>query len=144
MQNTSSISVIIKLVFLVMLVVGTAIYFMGRKGIADEIDHHGATVKSEAGYQECLGCHDGVSAPSISPCLEKFCMLKTDHVINISYPPTEKTREYTSAAAAEMAGIKFVNGRIDCISCHDLLNPKKFHLRIEDFQSRLCLACHIK
>jgi hypothetical protein len=53
-------------------------------------------------------------------------------------------RKFIPAGAAEMAGIKFIDGRIDCISCHNLLNPDRYHLRIENRKSRLCLACHLK
>jgi predicted CXXCH cytochrome family protein len=53
-------------------------------------------------------------------------------------------RKFAPAGAAEMAGVKFIDGRVDCISCHDLTNTDRYHLRIENRKSRLCLACHLK
>jgi hypothetical protein len=111
---------------------------------AEVVYHHGSTVESEAGYHDCLSCHDGVIAPNISPCLAQVCMLKSDHSVDKPYPPPARMLEFASAAAAEAAGAKFVGGKIDCISCHDLKNTDRYHLRIVDRNSRLCLACHLK
>ncbi len=111
---------------------------------AEPVNHHGSMVDSESSYQICLSCHDGVVAPNISPCLAQVCMLKSDHSVDKPYPPPAKMREFAAAAAAEAAGVKFVGGKIDCISCHDLKNTDQYHLRIEDIRSSLCLACHLK
>lgn len=111
---------------------------------AEVVNHHGSMVESEAGYRVCLSCHDGVVAPNISPCLAQICMLKSDHSVDKPYPPPDRMREFATAAAAEAAGAKFVDGKIDCISCHDLKSTDRYHLRIVDLNSRLCLACHLK
>lgn len=110
----------------------------------DETEHHGSMVNGDGTYLECLACHDGVTAKVMAPCITEICVMKTDHPVNRPYPPPSKLHQYTPAAVAEMAGVKLVNGRIDCISCHNLGNPGRFHLRIEDIRSRLCLACHLK
>ena len=47
-------------------------------------------------------------------------------------------------ATAEMAGIKFIGRKIDCISCHNLTATDHYHLRVSDWRSKLCLACHLK
>ncbi len=120
------------------------ILFAGMALSADEVAHHGSMVNSAAGYRECLTCHDGIVASNIAPCLGPVCRLKDDHPIDKPYPPPDKIREFAPAEAAEMAGIKFVKGRIDCISCHDLTNADRYHLRVESGTSRLCLACHLK
>ncbi len=112
--------------------------------LSAEVEHHGSIVDSAAGYRECLTCHDGIVATNISPCLGPVCMLRSDHPVNRAYPPPDKAREFASTAVAEGAGIRFLDGRIDCISCHDLLNQNRFHLRIEERDSRLCLACHLR
>ncbi|HEY6871772.1 MAG TPA: cytochrome C [Geobacteraceae bacterium] len=120
------------------------IIFAGMAFSANEVAHHGSQVSISADYKVCLTCHDGVVAPRISPCLAQVCMLKSDHPVGRPYPPPGKEREYASAALAESAGIKFIDGRIDCISCHDLNNPDQFHLRIEEKRDRLCRACHLR
>lgn len=110
----------------------------------EEVAHHGSMVNSEGSYRECLTCHDGVIAQEMAPCITEICTVKRDHPVDRPYPPPNKMREYTPAAVAEMAGVKLINGRIDCISCHDLLNTAQYHLRIEQMYSRLCLTCHLK
>jgi hypothetical protein len=120
------------------------ILFAGMALSAEVVNHHGTRVESESGYPACLSCHDGVVATNISPCMARVCMLKSDHSVNKPYPPPDRMREFASAAAAELAGAKFIDGKIDCISCHDLKNTGRFHLRIVDTNSRLCLACHLK
>jgi hypothetical protein len=141
MIKLPSHSVFLKVGVAGILLVGIAIYFLGMKGDAEEILHHGSTVNSEAGYRECLSCHDGVVAPNISPCLGPVCKLKDDHSVNKPYPPPDKVQNFAPVGTAEIAGIKFVDGRIDCISCHNLLNPNRYHLRVENRNS---LACHLK
>lgn len=111
---------------------------------AGDTEHHGYMVNSEAGFRECLTCHDDVVATGISPCLAQICMLKSDHSVDKPYPPSARTGEFAPAPMAEAEGVKFVNGRIDCISCHDLRNRDQYHLRVEDRKSRLCRACHLK
>lgn len=125
-------------------VLSAGVFAAGIGLCGEEIAHHGFQVNSEGGYGECLSCHDDVVAKGMSPCMTEICTLKSEHPIDRPYPPSTKMREYTPAAVAEMAGVKLINGRIDCISCHNLLNTARFHLRIEDIKSRLCLTCHLK
>ncbi len=121
-----------------------SILLAGMAMSADGVEHHGSIVNSAAGYRECLTCHDGVVATDVSPCLGPVCMLKNDHPVDRTYPPRDKARDFAPAAVAEGAGVRFIDGRIDCISCHDLHNAGRFHLRIEERNSRLCLACHLR
>lgn len=111
---------------------------------AGDTEHHGSMVNSEAGFRDCLTCHDDVVATGISPCLAQICMLKSDHSVDKPYPPHDRVGEFATTPRAEAAGVRFLNGRIDCISCHDLRNRDQYHLRVEDRKSRLCLACHLK
>ena len=111
---------------------------------AEAVEHHGFNVNSAGRYSECLACHDGVIAQSITPCVGTICIFRDSHPINQIYPPPSKQRDFAPASAAESAGIKFVDGQIDCISCHNLENPAQYHLRIEQSQSRLCRSCHLR
>ena len=110
----------------------------------DETEHHGFMVNADGNYRECLACHDGVIAKAMASCITEICVMKTDHPVDRPYPPPSKMQKFTPAAVAEMAGVKLINGRIDCISCHDLRKTSQYHLRIEDIRSKLCLACHLK
>jgi predicted CXXCH cytochrome family protein len=40
--------------------------------------------------------------------------------------------------------MKFVNGKVGCLTCHDPLNPERGHLVMSDVRSALCLTCHNK
>jgi hypothetical protein len=121
--------------------------FLGMAAIiayADTVDHHGFQVSTEATYTECLSCHDGVLAPAVSVCLGTICTFQDSHPVNKYYPPPDRMREFAPATVAEMAGVKFVDGRIDCISCHELTATDRYYLRITNWKSRLCLACHLR
>ena len=111
---------------------------------AEQVEHHGFYVESEGAYSECLSCHDNIIAKEISPCLSRKCFFNDSHPINRIYPPPNKWRDYAPTPLAEQAGIKLVAGQITCISCHNLHNGSQYHLRIDDRESRLCLACHLK
>ncbi len=112
--------------------------------VAGQVQHHGLTVESEASYGECLACHDGVLAPSVSPCLATVCFFRGPHPVARSYPPPEKPEQFASRLEAERLGIRFPKGQIDCISCHDLYIAERPHLRLGTNGSGLCFACHRK
>lgn len=103
----------------------------------------------------CLSCHDGVvardvyrsaHAARVSAQLGSSWVGKaslTSHPIGVKYPigdPTYRTIE----AATDDGAIKLPNGRLQCISCHDPHNTKRFdYMLVRSNQgSRLCLACH--
>lgn len=111
---------------------------------AEQVPHHGYYVDSEGTHTTCLSCHDGIIAEGIPICLETICFYNASHPINKNYPPPDKLREYVPAALAEHSGIIFSNGKISCISCHNVRNPNRYHLRVENRESKLCLTCHLK
>lgn len=127
-------------------VIGLLIQILAVDGAyAEKVQHHALTVESEAGYGECLACHDGVLAPKASPCLATVCLFGGPHPVARPYPPPEdKAGEFATREEAEQAGIRFLGGQIDCISCHDLRNAGRYHLRLGTDDSRLCFACHRK
>lgn len=127
------------------LVIGLLIQILAVDGLyAGKVRHHALTVESEAGYGECLACHDGVLASYVSPCLAAVCFFRGSHPVARPYPPPDKTGEFAPQEEAERAGIRFPGGRIDCISCHDLHAAERYHLRLGTADSRLCFACHRK
>ncbi len=95
---------------------------------AGEIDHHGKKVDIYT-PDICLSCHELSEEHS--------------HPVNISYPPVGKEKKYGRVSDVQKAGITIVNGKIDCISCHDLNNPDKGHLVVTRNDTFLCLTCHI-
>ena len=108
------------------------------------VEHHGSIVNVNGTYAECLPCHDGIIAQQISPCFSHICFFRGDHPVNKLYPPSQKLLNFHPAAMAEQAGIIFIDSKIDCVSCHNLKNTVRFHLRIDSRNDKLCRACHIK
>jgi doubled CXXCH motif protein len=137
MGNRAAVKLTIFLSVVALLTPGTPLH-------AGRVGHHGLTVDGEGGYVDCLSCHDGVLAKNVSPCLAAVCFFKGTHPVARPYPPAEKSEEFVPKAEAEKAGVRFVDGRVDCISCHDLANGERYHLRIETRNSRLCQSCHLK
>jgi predicted CXXCH cytochrome family protein len=126
-------------------VICSALILLASPGVrAGTAQHHGLAVNGEAGYEECLACHDGVLAPSVSPCLASVCLFRGPHPVARAYPPPDKIDQFASREEVERAGIRLLNGQTDCISCHDLFGAKRYHLRLGTDGSRLCFACHRK
>ena len=126
------------------LVISLALFLLATASDAGLLLHHTQQVESDAGYTQCLACHDGVLAPNASPCLATVCFFRGPHPVARSYPPPDKSGEFSSREEAEGAGIRFLAGQIDCISCHNLYNTERYHLRLGAADSRLCFACHRK
>lgn len=101
---------------------------------------------------KCLGCHDGVNAPIAAGTYRNDPggtgfgqrMKGGDHPIGMDY----------AAYAAASRGFKnlhqldnnivLIDGKVGCLSCHNPLNPAKFHLSVTNTNSTLCLTCHNK
>ncbi len=107
---------------------------------AGQISHHGSMVDSEGSPQLCLSCHDESLAGNITFCTVK-CTVLSSHSILKDYPPAKNSDLYAPVDMVAAQGIKIVNGKVTCISCHDLKNPRKFHLVVE--HPELCVICHI-
>jgi predicted CXXCH cytochrome family protein len=110
--------------------------------IADKVGHHGNTVDADGTAESCISCHDGSIAGNISFCTVK-CDFRTPHVIMKKYPPTGKKASYASVTEVTAKGVRIVNGKVTCVSCHNLRNDGRYHL-VKDERRRLCAICHIK
>lgn len=110
---------------------------------AEEISHHGQAVNSRGPSEECLACHDGLLAKDVAYCTVD-CSFNSNHSVSRPYPPRGKEDSYRPAGSLREMGIELVDGRVACISCHDLGNPGKNHLVMDNAGSRLCSACHVK
>jgi len=111
-----------------------------------------ARVGIDALSMDCLGCHDGSSASSVSadlrnnPYREGMMVnsFSSDHPIGMDY------RRYVNAGKGYkpvMLGstkMIFVDGKVGCLTCHDPLNQEKGHLVMSDRHSALCGTCHNK
>ena len=107
------------------------------------VEHHGLKIDADSGAMTCLSCHDGRMGKGGTVCLTK-CDFRSPHALLRQYPPLGKEDQFAPLASLPGKGIRLEDGRISCISCHDLTNPGKDHLVMSNNGSRLCLSCHVK
>ena len=100
---------------------------------------------------DCILCHDGMNAKyhdirfrqgrreSIS-----LVTVLASHPIGMSYGSMAYENDKLRNMANLDPSITLVDGRVGCLSCHNLLNPEKFHLAMNNENSQLCLQCHGK
>ncbi|HJV64921.1 MAG TPA: hypothetical protein VJ550_04235 [Geomonas sp.] len=88
---------------------------------------------------ECLKCHDGTTGKMITVCLGNDCLYLRNHSMMHPYPPAAKVNDYASRTEIEQAGCVLEDGKITCLSCHDLTKPAPHLIRSGD---QLCLICH--
>ena len=102
----------------------------------------------------CLGCHDGVTAPSVYSSVHAVTVTDqlansrlgtTDmrsHPVGIKYPLAAEG--YHPRAAVEAGGLALPDGRIQCTTCHDAHNTHRHRgmLRLSNERNRVCLTCH--
>ena len=122
-----------------------AFHFKLNANHGEEVLHYGLMVSNEETVLGCVSCHDGATAKAVPVCMVGLCNLNgaSSHPVGKPYP-SDSDKLYVPVASLKAAGIKLRNGRVVCSSCHDLKNPKRPHLVLENDHSKLCLTCHIK
>ena len=109
---------------------------------AGQVAHHGQTVEDSGDPSDCIVCHDGVIAPEAHYCTTD-CSAATAHSILKEYPPRFKERSYAPLGSVLKKGIRLFNGKVSCISCHDLRSSMQYHLIMDNSGSALCFSCHL-
>ncbi|GFO55793.1 hypothetical protein GMSM_28000 [Geomonas sp. Red276] len=89
--------------------------------------------------EDCLQCHDGITGRLITLCLGDQCLYLQNHSILHPYPPVRRAAEYASRAEIEAAGCMLEDGKVTCLSCHNLTKPPPHLIRDGD---ELCYICH--
>ena len=107
---------------------------------AELVQHHYVLAESEGTASDCLSCHDPSLAGDAKYCTTKCGIIKS-HSIEKEYPPAENRELYASLAEVTARGIKLIDGKLSCISCHNLKNPGRFHLAADGRE--LCIICHV-
>lgn len=125
--------------FLVLATVLLALFQLRSK--AEMIPHHGLEVLADGVAMDCLGCHDGSVAGVVSFCRVE-CNFRSPHSILKTYPPLGKEEQYLPLESMLQEGMKLEDGKITCISCHNLRNSDRFHLQLDDAGRELCFVCH--
>ena len=134
-----------KILFLFTLVFAVALLaVMLKSPRAEQVEHHGYLVNAMGRTTDCLACHDGTAAKSVSNCIGVNCLMSDSHPVDKPYPPPGKEEGYAPVDQVTATQIKLDEGKITCISCHDLKNPAPQHPAVNNDGSRLCLTCHLK
>ncbi|MBI1921333.1 MAG: cytochrome C [Geobacter sp.] len=105
--------------------------------------HYSIMVNPEDTSYGCLSCHDGTIASSVGICTVD-CTVSDSHPVEKEYPPLGREAKFASIDNVVAAGIKLLDNKIGCISCHDITNQSESHLRIPNENSGLCTVCHIQ
>lgn len=84
--------------------------------------------------RDCLGCHEKAEGDTI--CLGDYCLNGRS-----KYPPVGKEKAYASLSELGKADCMLEDGRVSCLSCHDLTKPAPHVIRDGH---QLCLICHIR
>lgn len=108
----------------------------------------------------CLGCHDGTTAIDDKGGSGKFSHISKGNDLSNNHPVSFTYDEILAGYDNELQNPKvapsglggtidedlLVNGRVECISCHNPHNSMNITgmLKINNTNSKLCLTCHIK
>lgn len=127
---------------------------------ADSMYKYIVTVRSENGglvgidsfSSDCILCHDGMNAPHyeakfVGTREQRFIDIATivgSHPIGMNYGEYADSRQEFKGWGNTNPDMSFVAGKIGCLTCHNPLNPQRFHLVMSNDKSNMCLSCHVK
>lgn len=92
---------------------------------------------------ECLSCHDGTISQFPQVAVKQGIWqheIGESHPIGVDYPRSD---EFTSPEALPKE-IRLFDGKIGCLSCHEIYDKEYKMLSMTNRRSRLCLTCHKK
>lgn len=117
---------------------------------SDAAESRGGT-ESETMSQSCLECHDGVSASDAGHEASAgrgggFVGDRSrNHPVGVRYPAngTRGVEVPLRPASQLPRSIRLPNGKVSCISCHDVYGRGDHRLTVPIEGSRLCMTCHV-
>lgn len=93
----------------------------------------------------CLACHDGNTATGGEVRIYEHKgnnAVGSSHPIGTDYAQATFRRKGLMRIDRLDQGIILIDGKMGCLSCHDMLNPVLSHLTVQNDGSALCLMCH--
>lgn len=124
----------------------------GIFGVAHPLAKHAAEGSGvDAPSRLCLECHDGTVASAKDPALTTSSTGsvidgdgRSSHPVGIVYPPPGDSGAEGSYVPAEHLDSRLLlpDGRVSCVTCHDVYSPGEALLVMRNDESRLCFACH--
>jgi predicted CXXCH cytochrome family protein len=96
--------------------------------------------------RDCLACHDGTISGIVETggaSWEHAGGIGLSHPIGIYYAETyRKDRRRYHPEASLPKELRLVDGKIECVTCHDHYSKLKGLLVMDNRGSRMCLSCH--
>lgn len=100
---------------------------------------------------ECISCHDGVTAKGVNHRIsdgnnykvKSIETIKGAHPVGMVYDKFGWNKEYVPAKLLT-EGVTLIEGKVGCISCHNLLGKNEMYLAVDNSRSGLCFSCHNK
>jgi|CXWL01.1.fsa_nt_gi predicted CXXCH cytochrome family protein len=98
--------------------------------------------------QNCLLCHDGVTARDAghnsAQSMTGFADRSRNHPVGVRYPLSGKRRAEVPLRPASSVPktVSLAGGVVSCASCHNLYSPDPQRLSVPIEGSQLCFACH--
>lgn len=104
----------------------------------------------DAFSNDCLSCHDGILAQDVPINVQagghgfKGTNSGKEHPIGMNYQQYVSFGEGRYKALPMNSNMRLIDGQVGCLTCHNPLNPERYHLAYSNTGSSLCLACHNK
>ena len=95
----------------------------------------------------CLGCHDGslaIAGEGLETQAPQIGSGRESHPVGVSYPSRSRPGSEGSYIPLQALDrrIMLPEGRVGCLSCHDIFGSEEKLLVMSNRESRLCYACH--
>ena len=118
----------------------------------DETDGNGVRSGGllDSDSRRCLACHDGVSASESAHATRwnrgpgDVGDPRRNHPVGVAYPARSQRERGGPFRAAGLLPkqIRLCEGKVSCVSCHDLYSDRPYRLAVPVERSALCLSCH--
>jgi hypothetical protein len=93
----------------------------------------------------CITCHDGSNGPHVSFCLlEQRGLGCGGHIVSVSYVEMAAGSDKLRDANSLPPQMPLLDGKITCVTCHGPEPHDGMPLALDNIDSALCRACHIK
>jgi len=123
---------------------------VGRAHVMDNAEPLRWSGSVDSQSRRCLECHDGVNAVDGASTTARnrgpgsVGDPRRNHPVGVPYPPHAKRggAERFRPAARLPISIRLPEGKVSCVSCHDLYALDRNRLTVPIEGSTLCFSCH--
>jgi len=114
-----------------------------------DVGHARGTIDIDRHSLHCLGCHAGSHSGGGSVSVNRAGVMRhssgsAPHPIGISYRDASRKGGLRSEFELAQKKIVLSDGRISCVSCHEVYKKDHGRLVVPMARSELCLSCHAK